>query len=231
MGRRFNWRSSIVQTEEKGYIVSRREEIIRLLEDNNVSALQELGRRDSGIFRTLISLAYDKQQILSWRAIEAVGFIAGQIAETNYDKIRNLAQRLLWMLREESGNNPWSAPDMLGEIVRNAPERFSDIAPIISSFHEEEILHTGVLRAMFRIAEVRPSLVADQVGIAYEYLNCKDALARAYAALLIGRLKPEGYREALEPLLHDNDEAVLYEDSGFRTCRIRDLVSEILNNA
>ena len=181
--------------------MSRREEVIQLLEENNTGGLIAYAKKDPGLFRTLISLAYDKQTVLSWRAIESFGLAAGEIVKTDPEKIRNLAQRLLWMLREESGNNPWCAPDMLGEIVRNCPEEFSDIAPIIASFHEEEILHQGVLRAMVRIGEVRPDLVREQVPLVRRYLGHPDPVVRAYAIQLAGILCRDDLREALGPLL------------------------------
>jgi len=210
--------------------VSRREEIIRLLEENNIPGLLAITGKDPGIFRTLISLAYDKQQVLSWRAIEALGILAGETSRANPEKIRNLAQRLLWMLREESGNNPWSAPDMLGELVRNCPDQLADIAPIIASFHDETILRQGVLRAMVRIGAVRPDLVRDQAGLAKEYLGHEDPVARAYAVMLAGILRSDDLRGGLTSLRQDEAEVSLYEEGGFRKWRISSLVADVLNN-
>lgn len=205
--------------------MSRREEVIQLLEEDNSEGLISYARKDPALFRTLISLAYDKQTVLSWRAIEALGAAAGEIAKTNPEKIRNLAQRLLWMLREESGNNPWSAPDMLGEIVRNAPEEFSDLPLIIASFHDEEILHQGVLRAMVRIGEVRPELVKEQAGLARRYLGHADPLVRAYAIQLAGILCQDDLREALVPFLQDETEVLLYTEGQFVSHLIRTLAA------
>ncbi|MBA4371578.1 MAG: hypothetical protein C0402_01810 [Thermodesulfovibrio sp.] len=205
--------------------MSRREEVIQLLEDNNIGGLIAYAKKDPGLFRTLISLAYDKQTVLGWRAIEAMGVAVGETAKANPEKARNLAQRLLWMLREESGNNPWSAPDMLGEIVRNCPEDFADFAPIIASFHDEEILHQGVLRAMVRIGEVRPELVRDQAELARTYLCHRDPLVRAYAIQLAGILCRDDLREALALLLQDETEVLLYTDGEFVPRLIRTLAA------
>lgn len=208
--------------------MSRREEVIQLLEENNTEGLIAYAHKDPGLFRTLISLAYDKQTVLSWRAIEALGVAAGEVAKVNPEKIRNLVQRLLWMLREESGNNPWSAPDMLGEIVRNCPEEFSDIAPIIASFHDEEILHQGVLRAMVRIGEIMPDLVKDQVQLVRIYLGHPDPVVRAYAIQLAGILCRDDLREAVTVLLQDETEVLLYSDGDFVPHRLRALAAEAI---
>lgn len=206
--------------------MSRRDEVIQLLEENNTGGLIAYAKKDPGLFRTLISLAYDKQTVLSWRAIEALGVAAGEVAKVNPEKIRNLAQRLLWMLREESGNNPWSAPDMLGEIVRNSPEEFSDIVPIIASFHDEEILHQGVLRAMVRIGEVIPDLVKEQAQLVRTYLGHHDPVVRAYALQLAGILRRDDLREAIIPLLQDETEVLLYTDGEFVPHLLRALAAE-----
>jgi hypothetical protein len=208
--------------------LSRREEIIKLLEESDHQALADYSKNDPGLFRTLISLAYDKTTLISWRSIEAVGIFAAEMAKTNPDKLRNLAQRLLWMLREESGNNPWSVPDMLGEMVRNNPDQLADFAPIIASFHEEEILRNGVLRAMVRIGGMRPDLVAGQQMLVRDYLGHTDATARAYAILLAGILKQKDLLDALQPLAEDNTEVKLYEDGEIWTFRISELVRKTL---
>ncbi len=211
--------------------LSRREEIIKLLEERDFEALSAYSKKDPGLFRTLISLAYDKTTLISWRSVEAVGILTGELAATDPEKVRNQAQRLLWMLREESGNNPWSAPDMLGEMVRNNPDQLADIAPIIASFHDEEILRRGVLRAMVRIGEVRPDLVAEQHMLVREYLCHPDATARAYAILLAGILKQEELFGFLKPLAEDDTEVKLYDDGEIRTFRISELVRKTLNDA
>ena len=82
---------------------------------------------------------------MSWRAIEAVGLASKEIARTRPELVRNTVGRLLWMIRDESGGIGWSSPEMLGEIVRNNPEQFADIAPIIVSFLDEDMLSAGVL--------------------------------------------------------------------------------------
>lgn len=107
---------------------------------------------DKRVFRILISLTYDKETPLCWRAIEAVGKASGAVAGEDPLTVRTVVQRLLWSLRDESGGIAWSAPEMLGEIVINNPGICSDIPPIIFSFHEEEAFLKGVLWAMGRMA-------------------------------------------------------------------------------
>jgi len=206
--------------------VLQREKIIKLLEDRDLTGLLALAGKDSSIFRTLISLTYDKESVISWRAIEAIGRLAGQSARTAPALIRRLVQRILWMMREESGNNPWSAPEMLGEIVRNAPEEFSDIAPIIASFHDEEMLRRGVMRALVRISEVRADLVREASSLAGCYLKDRDAVTRVYALKLTGNLRLREFLESAGALRYDSAVALLYSDGDFESVAVRKIAEE-----
>jgi hypothetical protein len=206
--------------------VSQREKIIKLIEDRDVAGLLLLAGKDRSIFRTLISLSYDKESVISWRAIEAIGTIAGQKARTEPVLIRHLVQRILWMMREESGNNPWSAPEMLGEIVRNAPEDFSDIVPIIASFHDEEMLRRGVLRALARISEVRADLVGSASSIAGLYLGHSDALTRAYALKLAGNAGLKDLLASAEGLKDDPAVVRLYSHGNFENIAVGKIAEE-----
>lgn len=203
-------------------------EVKALLQDYNIPELVAAGIRDRGLIRTLISLVYNKEDVISWRAIEAIGCISGAIAATNPEVIRNLSQRLLWMLREESGNGPGSAPEMLGEIVRNSPDAFCDIAAIITSFHDEEMLRRGVFRAAWRICEVRPDLVClthEMIGQKI-YLEDPDPVVRGYALLIAGKLGLKEFLPLMEKLRDDASPVRMYEDGRF----VETKVAEIANN-
>jgi hypothetical protein len=203
-----------------------RNEVIEYLQRNDFSGLLEAVRGDRGIFRVLISLTYGMADVVSRRAIEAIGLIAGERAKTDPATMRVLVQRILWMMREESGNNPWSAPDILGEIVRNSPDEFCDIAPIIVSFHDEEILRRGVLRAIARISEIRPDLLECASPIIGQYLKHHDALTRYYALLAAGRLALKELLPIAEALREDDAEVTIYRNRDFAVAKVANIAEE-----
>jgi len=203
-----------------------KKEIIRLLEERNYQALCEIERKGPSMIRTLISLTYDKEGLLSWRAVEAIGILSGVLAESDPSRARNLVQRLLWMMRDESGNNPWSVPEMLGEIVRNSPEEFSDMAPIIESFHDEEMLRCGVLRALARIAEVSPGLVASSSLLIERYLGDDNEAVRAHALLLAGKLGLKQHCALFESLVADRSVVRIYRDGELRILTVGQIAEE-----
>ena len=206
----------------------RRKKIISLLEEKKYDEMLELAKKDTkATFRLLIGITYDKTDILCWRAIEVSGMIAGEIAKTNPDVIRTLAQRLLWMLRDESGNNLSSAPEILGEIVRNSPDTLADIAPVIASFHDEVMLRQGVLRAIFRIGELRPDLICISGEFLESFLLDRDSTVRAYALLIAGAYKLKEALPVISSLKNDSDTVTLYSDGDFISVSVGQIAAKI----
>lgn len=193
-----------------------KEKIKKLLAEKRYDELIALSSRGKSIFRILISLTYDKKDIISWRAIEAVGLASKEIARTRPELVRNTVGRLLWMIRDESGGIGWSSPEMLGEIVRNNPEQFSDIAPIIASFLDEDMLAAGVLRAIGRIGQVNPGLVKHAMPAILPYLHSPDPVLRGFAVYAIGEIGSAGAIRELEKLQDDISSITIYEDGELR---------------
>ena len=205
-----------------------KKDLLSLLEQQRYDEITKNARENvKGIFRLLISVAYDKSDIVCWRAIEATGIVAGEIAQSSPDVVRNLAQRLLWMMRDESGNNPWSAPEMLGEIVRNSPDAFADIAPVIASFHDELMLLRGVLRAIFRIGEVRPDLIDISGEFITPYLHDEDPVVRAYSLLIAGVYKLRNTLPVISDMRDDGGAVTLYSGGDFSSTSVGRIAGEI----
>jgi hypothetical protein len=205
-----------------------RKEIIPLLKEKKYDEIKEIAKKNAkGVFRLLIGITYDKSDILCWRAIEATGMMSGEIAKTNTEVIRNLAQRLLWMLRDESGNNLSSAPEMLGEIVRNSPDAFADIAPVIASFHDEVMLRQGVLWAVFRIGGVRPDLISVSGDFIAPFLQDEDPMVRAYALLVAGEYSLREHLPVITALKDDGDPITLYHEGDFLSTSVGQIAAKI----
>lgn len=197
------------QMDRKGDIKSR---IINLLKTCSYDEIAETAKKDKGVIRRIIALAYDKEDVLSWRAIEAMGIIAGRLSGERIDVIRDTIRRLLWSMGEESGGIGWSSAEMLGEIIRSDPDEFADIIPIVWSFKEEDMFRPGVLRAMGRIADVRPDLVAFISKDLRPMLSDKNPAVRAYAVWVIGKLGIRDFFEDIASLSGDNSIVSFYQD-------------------
>ncbi|MDI6744337.1 MAG: hypothetical protein QMD07_03055 [Thermodesulfovibrionales bacterium] len=202
-------------------------EIIKLLSDKRYDALMSLPLSNGRLLSSLISLTY-KKSIISYRAIEAFGIVSKEIAKTKPEIVRNAVGRLLWMIRDESGGIGWSSPEMLGEIVRNSPELFSDVAPVIMSFLDEEMLASGVLIAAGRIGEVNPELIVHAIPLIITYLHNREPLLRGIAAWALGRIRVSQVEPELEKLKNDACIIAIYEDGKLIEKTIGQITKEAL---
>lgn len=182
------------------------------LQRKDYGTITDLAVKNRRVFRSLISLAYNKEDVVSWRAIEAMGKAAGAVAGENPSLVRDVVQRLIWSMSEESGGIGWSAPEMLGEIVRSSPAVFADIPPIILSFHEEEMFLKGVLWAMGRIADAGISPPQGAAELARRCLGSEDPVARAFALIAISKMDLNREDGAVCALTRDNATVRIYDD-------------------
>lgn len=143
----------------KGGGMRLKKRIKELLASKSFDDIVALSLEDKGVIRALISLSYDKDDVMTWRAIEAIGLISRGYRQGNLPLLRETVRKMIWSMTDEAGAVGWSAPEIMGEIVRSDPDEFSDIIPIIWSFREEGLFRENVLWAMGRIAEARPDLV------------------------------------------------------------------------
>jgi hypothetical protein len=205
-----------------------KKEIVSLLEKRDYDALSKLALIDKKVVSALISLSYDKEERNSWRAMEAIGFITKALSKSDPGAVRNIANRLLWMMRDESGGIPWSAPEILGEIVKNNPDLCSDIAPIITSFHDELMFTSGVLWALGRMGRINVETVDYAVPIIRSYLKSDDDTLRGYAAWALGEM---GVRESpgeLEGMKHDPGHVRFYEEGEIKNRNIGEIAAAAL---
>jgi HEAT repeat protein len=192
-------------------MTTKKREIAALLEKKDFSALKEIPSPEKTV-ALLISLSYDKQKTLSWRAIEAIGLVTAELAGTDPGRVRNIVGRLLWMIRDESGGIGWSVPEILGEIVRNNPVLCEDIAPIVASFHDEKMLTAGVLWALSRIGRINAETVRYAVPIIRSYLNADDPVTRGFAVRAAAGMGDAASLDALEKMKEDTGEVSVYEN-------------------
>src|SRR5271169_273918 len=155
-----------------------------LLELRAYDEVAGMAMQDKGVIRLLISLSYDRQDVTSWRAIDAIGVISRTFSKDSHEKlgvIRDTVRRLLWSMGEESGGIGWSSPELLGEIVTGDPDSFNDIVPILWSYRDEEMFRAGIVWAMGRIAMIKPGLVGFIVDDLLQMLEDKNPAVRGYA--------------------------------------------------
>lgn len=207
-----------------------KEEIKAALISSDFEKVAQLGIHNKKVFSILISFTYDKEDLLCWRAIEAIGKVSRAVAEKHPSTVRNVVQRLLWSMSEESGGIGWSAPEMLGEIAKNNPLACADIPPIILSFHKEENFLGGVLWSMGRMADAGIESAKGAAELAIKYLAHKDPSVRGLALYALSKIKKCEMSGRIKDMVHDDDWFSIYENHELRKVRVGDFAKKVLKS-
>ena len=187
-----------------------KDKVRHLLERGLLEAIGKLALKDKTVIKWLISHSYDKDDLMTWRAIEAMGYVALDLKSSHMGILRETVRKMLWSMSDESGGIGWSAPEILGEITRSSPEEFSDLIPILWSNREEPSFKAGAICALWRVACVRPDMVILDFADLQELASDPDPAVRAYTALLARAIPLERKAEVLEKLSGDSSTFRLY---------------------
>jgi HEAT repeat protein len=186
--------------------------------------------------RTLISLTYDADPLICWRAIDGIGRCAQSLAATQSESMRGYLRRLFWMMSDESGSIAWHAPEAIGEIIHSAPEAFADFIPLTVSLFDMEPedrppFLPGILYALGRIGEVAPDLLRASLPRIVEALNDENSQTRAMAVWCLGRLGEGGLLSRRPDLGQDTARALIYQNEQVVETTVNRLVADAVNAA
>lgn len=131
-----------------------KKDFIALIENRDFEKIEKLALQNKNSIGWLISLSYDKENLISWKAIEAMGHVAkAYIAAGDIETLRNTIRKLLWSMTDESGAIGWRSAELIGEIIYANPSLFEDIIPILWSQREEESFIESVLRGILKLSK------------------------------------------------------------------------------
>ncbi len=166
---------------------------------DKIKAKEILKQRDSEEFqnwakntrnpqRVLLSLAYDSDELVVWRAIEAIGKVASIWDKNGTKKARDLVRQQFWMMSDESGGLGWHSPEIIGEILVNVPKLINKFAPLLPSYFDEEPFERGSYLAVYRVASINPKPFVDITNELMKSLDNPDDYIKAYALMALGEI-------------------------------------------
>lgn len=181
----------------------------------------------------LITLTYDTDPLICWRAIDAIGRSAERLALLRPERMKNHLRRLFWLMNDESGAIAWRAPETIGEIVRSNPDEFADFIPMLISLLDMEPedrprFLAGILYALSRIAEAAPAAVEQAIHKIQEALAEPDSQSRAMAVCCLARLGAFNLLSKRPELAIDHGKALVYRDGLLMETTVSRLVTEVL---
>jgi hypothetical protein len=102
-----------------------------LLANRDLDAIVAAGGQATRVLGALVALTFDRDPLIGWRAVEAMGIAAERIAERDPAAVREHLRRLNWLITEESGGICWRAPEAMAEIVARLPNAYAEFVPIV----------------------------------------------------------------------------------------------------
>lgn len=182
----------------------------------------------------LFTLFCDRDPLLRWRAVTAMGAVVASLAEKEPESARVVMRRFMWNLNEESGGVGWGCPEAMGESTARSALLADEFGCILTSylwrrgnFLEFSAIQPGVLWGMGRLGYARPNVIGDCAARVNPFLTAEDAVRRGLAAWAAGAI---GNAESIPHLtrLRADVECLDFYDAGQLT---RVTVSELAGAA
>lgn len=217
-----------------------RERKTRLLEHlvaGRFEAVAAMAEESHPVIGSLISLTYDAEPLVAWRAVEAAGRAAERVGRRDPRAVRGYLRRLFWLITEESGGICWYAPQAMAEIARTDPHHHGDFVPIamnlINEMADEDLEHfrPAILWAIGRLGDLAEEHIDDVLAALDAALGHSDPQVRGLAAWALGETG-QGARVAIRPQLLDDEGAVrLYGGGAFTETTVSALAREATTRA
>ena len=188
------------------------------------------------VVNPLFSFFYNKEELVKWRAVAAMGAVVARLAQQDLESARIVMRRLMWNLNDESGGIGWGSPEAMGDIMARHDGLAKEYASILVSyineagnFLEHEMLQRGVLWGLGRLAHARPELVRDAAAYLPLFMRSKDAVHRGLAAWVAGAIPSEITESLLKHLTTDEARLNIFINMNIEERTVGQLAVEALS--
>lgn len=220
--------------------MSLKETIRGHLQNKEFDQLVELAAREKQTIKYLTSFLYSEDDLLHWRAADALGIIAAHREVVSTDKLRSVIDRLFVNLNDQSGGNAWGAVEAIGAIIAARPREFSGLIDKMFSYISDGRIRKGLLWSVRKIGLERPDFFEDKVFHVVGLLRNPSNTTRGHAAWALGAI---GYtdirvietlivdiKETLRALQDDDSRIRVYDDGELREVTVGELAEESLES-
>jgi hypothetical protein len=219
-----------------GALRTRVAELLRSNEPQPLSEWSQVPLRQ--IINPLLSFLYSPDETIKYRAVTAVGIVVAEMAAQDMEGARTIMRRLMWSLNDESGAIGWGAAEAMGEIMARHEQLAEEYFCILVSYIREDgnrlehdLLESGVLWGLGRLAQAWPHLLRDSSSHIIPYLTSRNPSQRGLATWILGFLGADPAPDTLSCLLNDQTEIAIYEQGCLHNYRISELAARLLQAA
>jgi hypothetical protein len=159
-------------------------------------------------WRDLQKLLFDPDELVRWRAVEALGLAAAALARRDLERVRERLRRTFWLMNDESGGLLSFGPQVIGAALANVPALASDFGELLASYLDEEPFELGTRWALWRAAPAVPDDVAARLRASW---TDPDPAIRGHAALAWRALRPDAAAAAAAALAGDDARCLVFD--------------------
>jgi methylated-DNA-[protein]-cysteine S-methyltransferase len=202
----------------RGPQLSLKKTLYGLLSAGRLEEIAEMAVERKRVLGSLISLTYDSDPQICWRAVESMGLAAQRLAPDDPGAVKEHLRRLFWLITEESGGICWRAPESMAEVTSRLHQEFGEYIPIIVhlllEFAEEDLEHfrPGVLWAIGRLGSLAQDHLPEVLPAIVASLDVPDPQARGMAVWCLGRVGRSELLRDRPNVLSDEGVVELYEN-------------------
>ncbi|MFH1763698.1 MAG: DVU0298 family protein [Gemmatimonadota bacterium] len=205
-----------------------------LLVSGNLEDVAELAAGRRRVLGSLISLTYDPDLQVVWRAIEAMGMAVERVAATDKAYVKEHLRRLYWLITEEAGAVFWRAPECMAECCVRLPALSKNHIPIafhlLETLEEEDLerFRPGAIWAIGRLIGVARDDLPTVLPLVIEALDRPDSQARGMAVWCLGEVGETRALEGRTELKEDRGPVHLYRDRVVEETTVASLTRDVL---
>lgn len=213
-----------------------KKQIRGLLQEGKLEEVAELATETKRVLGALISLTFDSDLQVVWRAIEAMGMAVERLVPSSKRYLKEHMRRLYWLITEEAGAVFWRAPECMAECCARAPGLFASHVPIafhlLETLEEEDLEHfrPGAIWAVGRLHELAKEDMTSLLPLVIEALDRADPQARGMAVWCLGEVGHTSALKGRPDLLDDHGPVSIYRDRALITTTVASLAEEAMGN-
>ncbi|MEW6425258.1 MAG: DVU0298 family protein [Bacillota bacterium] len=207
-----------------------REQVASCLREQDFHGLLAAGK-PMALVRALFSLLYSPDELIHWRAVEALGRVAATLADEKPEAGRDILRRLFWALNDESGGNGRAVPEAIGAIISRRPALYGDLTSVLLSFLGDPALRRCILWAAAEIGWAAPALIRGAAPAIVPCLTDEDPHVRAHAVRALGEIGGRPAPEIVARLQKDEAAAEIYLDGELKKVRVKEMADRYFGDS
>jgi len=153
---------------------------MELLQSPDTTRLEKFAAAEPRAMRFLLGRLWDPDETMRGRAAVGIGASAAVNRDLGVDVIR----RLVWALNDESATNGVFGLAAIGEIGARDPDLIEPFVGPVACYAWDDGLRLEIIRALSRIADTAPRLVAPFLDEIEQRVDRRDATEVALVAEL-----------------------------------------------